>query len=207
MNALIKNSIIVATGSIASLILLIWLINPVMKDVGSLNQSLNAKKLELAHLDQQIRAYQTAESDLEHAADKQSVIGAILQKEDLETAIMSIEAKATATGVEEKMVIKDPFLEVKSTDKTAQKAKPTIAGLTDITEVSYELNTLSTYSGLIDFLSYLEHLPNFTEVTKLELSAESSSLSQNQKVASHSGRVIGNINSMFFVQNATTKAK
>lgn len=206
MNALTKNIVIITLGTILCFGLYFWVVRPIVDDVGNLNKELTVKKTDLANLDQQIRAYQTAEIDLERATNKQTIANTILVKEDLETAIRKVEQAAAITGVTQIMYITDPFLEVKIAGRNTG-AKPPAAvlnGLNGIREVPYKLSTASTYTELIDFISYLEHHPNFSEIVRIDLSAEQG-VGSTAGGGARTGRVLANIDNVFFIQNATTE--
>jgi len=67
-----------------------------------------------------------------------------------------------------------------------------------INEIKYSVLTLNDFAGTVSFLSYLEHLPHFTEISKIILSAETQESSQKTRV--HTGKVIGSFEGVFFVK-------
>jgi hypothetical protein len=206
MTAIAKNIAIVVLGSILCLGVVFWVVRPVMNTASNLNHDLVAKRNEVAALEQQIRAYQTAKSDLSHATDKAKISNAILTKENLVAAIKNVELDSSRAGLHEDMTITDPFQKVAKPTTDANKTPPTIKGLAAVKEVPYRLSITSDYLSLVDFVSYLEHLSNFTEVTKFQLSSETVGVGVVGAKPVHTGRVISNIDGVFFVQdNAAPK--
>ena len=215
MSALTKNIIISSVGTIICIVISVWMIRPLIDQIGNLHSTLVAKKTEMVNLDQQIRAYQTAEADLKKATEKDKILNAVLEKEDLVTAVKGVEAAAARTNVDEIMTIHDPFIQ--TVKQVGSKAVPPLTrGLNNIVEVPYDLSVNGTYLSMIDFFSYLENLPNLTEVSKFDMIAEISKSAQGI----HTGKVNTNITGVFYVKkdpaikdsstntsNATTKTQ
>jgi hypothetical protein len=73
-----------------------------------------------------------------------------------------------------------------------------VPGLTNASEIPYVLNVTNDYVSILDVLAYLEHLPHFTEVAKIVLSADTVPGPDNTVI--HTGRVLGNIHGVFFIR-------
>ncbi|MBX4204988.1 MAG: hypothetical protein KW788_02225 [Candidatus Doudnabacteria bacterium] len=188
------------------------LILPSLNRIDTLNKDLVAKKTEISNLEQQIRAYQTAQSDLNRAVDKQEIFDAFLPKEKLVTVIKEMESAVANSGTgEEVLSIDDPFLAAATgqpATKNAKKEDPTlVGGLNNITLVPYELNFSNDYLGTIRLLSYLEHLPHFTEFSSFHFSAQTitpaAGTSQTQ-VLEHTGKISGTIKGIFYARKEVT---
>ena len=198
-NPLTKNIIVVALGLIVCFVLGVIALKPALANLSSLNHELDQKNTDVANLQQQVRAYQTAESDLNHATRKNEIAESILTKEELVDAVKEVESAAAKSGTDEAMQITDPFV-AKDSKAPAEKPTPTaVPQNANTVQVPYQLVAKSSYLSLIDFMSYLEHLPNFTEVTKIQMIAETAGGSQNTSPV-HTGRVISTIDAIFYVQ-------
>jgi len=183
-----------------SCLVVAWLlISPQIHHVNSLNDTVKQKKIELATLDQQIRAYKNAQADLAKATRKQDISGAIVTKENLVEPVLDLEAAASKAGTLEILNLKELESNVPTKkDKNSDVLTRAVAG---ITEVDYDLNTVSDYVGFVKFLAYLEHLPHFTEIGKVVLTAESlTSTIQQQSVSVNTGKIDGNLQGVFFIK-------
>jgi hypothetical protein len=192
MKALTRIISVSTIGAILSLLLALFVIRPILADVTVANESLKQKKTELTILDQQILAFKTAQSDLSKAARKDEIANAITPKESLVAAVQDLETAAAKTGTTQDLDVKDP-------DPAQPKVADVIPGKKDIQEVSYILTTLNDFAGTLNFISYLEHLPHFTEISKITLSAETRQGDKTSTVV-RTGRVIGSFNAVFFVK-------
>ncbi len=199
INAFTKNITAIILGILFNVALLYFGVKPMVSGLSRMNGELTEKRNEVASLQQQIMAYQTAKIDLARATDKQKLDSVILSKEELVGAIADIESAAARTGTDENMTIIDPFI-VKP-DSAAPKPKPTVRGLAGVVEIPYTLSLKNDYLGTINFLSYLEHLPNLSEVNNFQLSAE---LVANGGKPVPTGQVLSNIRGVLFVNSNAT---
>ena len=193
MKALTRIIVILVSGFIACLIVILYGAAPMLSGISNITESIKAKKSELATLDLQIRSFKTAQSDLAKATRKDDIANAIVVKESLNQSVEELEAIAKKTNTTEILNIPDA---------TADTQTPPIRVINarGIDEVPYNLSTKSDFAGVVNFLSYLEHLPNFTEIDKIDLSAEVSGNSTTSQV--HTGAVIGNFEGVFFIKQA-----
>ena len=193
---------ILAGGLILSFLVVIFLISPLLNSVNLINQNVKEKKTELAILDQQIRAFKNAQIDLAKATRKAEINEAVVIKEDLVKAVKDLEGAADKSDSLELLKINEPVVvEAKGSkkEKPVQVLSRTVAG---ITEVPYEANTEGDYVGLIKFLNYLEHMPHFTEIGKLDLTAEESE-TNTESDFKNTGKVFGTIDGAFFIRTPT----
>jgi hypothetical protein len=203
MTALIKNVIVVSIGTVICAALVLFLVKPMVSDVDSFDQALLAKKADVINMQEQVQSYQKAHSDLNLATDKQEILDAILVKEDLVKVVKEIEAAAAATGSDEEIKISDPYGVGRGVSASVGgKAGTTqIPGLIGVTMIPYTLTIHSdNYSNLTDFLGYMEHLPSFSEIVDLQLSSEG-----DDQSGAHTGKIMANIDGVFFVKNDQTK--
>jgi len=191
MKALTRIITITVIGVAVSMMLVIWVLKPVLSDVSTTNTAVKAKKSELVLLEQQILAFKTAQSDLSKATRKDEIANVIQPKENLVAAVKDVEAAAEKTGTTE-------TLDLKQVDIAKEKTPDVIPGKSGINEIKYSVLTLNDFAGTVSFLSYLEHLPHFTEISKIILSAETQESSQKTRV--HTGKVIGSFEGVFFVK-------
>jgi len=192
MNGLTRNLTIFISGFILSVMLVFFAIKPVLSDVSRLHDSIQQQKTESVTLDRQIRAFKTAQSDLSKASRKSEISTAIPAKETLVDAVKDLESAAAKTGVDHTLQIRE------STDPGLVKAPPVVSNRNGISEVSYKLNAVSDFAGIVRFLDYLEHLPHFTEISKINLSAETTEAANNK--VNHTGRILGNFDGVFFIK-------
>ncbi len=189
MRSLTKVTIIVAGGLLVCGLTVMFLISPVLKDVTAINIETKEKKLELSVLRQQIQAFKNAQADLTKATRKDEIVDAIVMKEDLVLPVQDLEAAAAATGTRHDLLIREPTV----------RDKPILNQHAGIDEIPYVLNATNNFQGMVDFLSYLEHLPHFTEISKITLSAESV---QSQAGGTlRSGNILGDFSGIFFIKS------
>ncbi|MBX4187496.1 MAG: hypothetical protein KW802_04615 [Candidatus Doudnabacteria bacterium] len=204
MTALTKIIAIFAVGTGLMLLLIFFLASPLMKEVTAINASVKAKKTELSILEQQIKAFKTAQLDLAKATRKQDILNAIPVKEDLVLSVLDIESAAKLTNGEQTLKIKE-LAEVKESKRQQQATSATpgasvLSKKSGVGEVEYELNIASNdFTSMVNFLSYVEHLPHFTELSKFSLSSERLTGS-DQDTAGRTGKVFGDFQGAFFIR-------
>ena len=194
MKAISKIITILICGFTAISLLLFFAVGPAVSDVGKLHIAVKAGKTELLAIQQQILAFKTAQSDLSKASRKDEIGQAISTRETLVDAVKDMELALAKVSGEHDLQINDAV-----NPKLAASAGVT-TGRVGVDEIAYSLNVTTDYPGILTFLAFLEHLPHFTEISKINLSAETAEVN-NQK-AVHTGRVLGNFNGVFFVKSA-----
>lgn len=172
-----------------------YLIKPTLQKINQMNADLRNKKSEVKTLEQQIVAFTTAQSDLSKATEKERIAASIVSKYDLVKSIKSMEDASLATGTTQELSIQDPYL---LKDKAA-KPSQIISGKQGIDEVPYVLTVQNEFLGLVYYLQYLEHLPYFTELTKLELSGGVVETTEKGVRPAHTGRVDAKIEGVLFI--------
>lgn len=192
MKSFAKILITIAVGTLGCFIVYMLLIAPSTARTIALSDELRTKRQEEITLEQQALAFRTAQSDLSKATDKNKVLNAIVDKEHLVTAIQSLEAGANLT---------ETVHELKINEEAPGKPKPVqvLADKGGLTEVPYRISTINTYAGTIRMLEYLEHLPQFTEIYKINLSAELKDAA-NSSSPTRTGRVLGSIDGVFLIK-------
>lgn len=200
MKALTKIGITSIIGFIACMLVYIFVINPALARITILNKEITDKKQESMILEQQIKAYQVAKADLAKAIEQELIATSIVNKEDLVRAILNMESAIEATNTTHSLKINEyiPNPKVKAPDPVTQ-------GRRGVDEVAYRLSTTNTYTNFVDLLKYLEHLPQFTEVSKVIISAELDEDS-TADVPVHTGRIFGSTDAVFFVRGSNTPA-
>lgn len=180
-------------SSICAAIIIIFMtfffIKPTISQVFDLNKVFAEKKLELATTEQQIRAFRTVQSDLNQAVERDLVAKAIIKKTDLVEPIISVEKAASQSALV-------PILDI--LDDAKSQYKPILKDSADLEEIPYRLSTTSDFFGFVNYLKYLEHLPQFTEVSKMNLTAEI--IQAKDKPPTRTGQIFGNIEGAFFVK-------
>ncbi len=182
---------ILAFGTIAFIALVIFLASPAMNDINTINSVVKQRKTEREVLLQQIQAFKNAQADLKNATRKDEIANALVVKEDLVVPIKELETAANDTGTSMSLILKDIGAKDKPSNVTSKRK--------DIDEIPYEIAVVNDYNGIIRFLGLMEHLPHFTEVSKISLSAETDSV--NNTII-HTGRVYGQINAVFFIKSS-----
>jgi len=166
-----------------------FFIKPTISQVSNLNTVFAEKKQELATTEQQIRAFRTVQSDLNQAVERGLLAEAIVEKTDLVEPIINVEKAASQSALIQTLDIID---DVKS------QYKPILKDSADLEEIPYLLSTESDFFGFVNYLKYLEHLPQFTEVSKMNLTAEI--IQAKDKPPTRTGKIFGNIEGAFFVK-------
>lgn len=192
MKVLSRIIVISIIGAIASLLLVVLAVKPVLNDVTDSNLIVKQKKTELATLDQQIRAFKNAQSDLAKATRKDEIANAIVPKENLVVAVKDLEVAAAKTNTAETIDLREP-------DVGQAKPADVISGKQGVAEVPYKLTIINDFVGTQSFISYLEHLPHFTEISKITLSAETREGDKSSVI--HTGKLVGTFDAVFFVKS------
>src|SRR3989344_5286279 len=159
MSALSKIVSIAIAGILIVFGLVMLVVRPVLGSVLAANQEMKQTQMELATIDQQILAFQSAKNDIEKASRRTEIAGRIVNQDNLVVPVMELEQAAGKTGTVEILDIKDP-------DPKNPMPDP-IPGKQGIAEVHYRITTSNDYIGLFNFLGYLEHLPHGTEIDKI----------------------------------------
>ncbi len=191
--------LIISVGGIAIFIALLFVfIKPTLRQVVSLHEDLRAKRAELKTLEQQILAYKTAQSDLSKVTQRDRVLQAIVETENIVFAIQDVENAATKSETTHTLTIDDYIAQ-----GTKKSRAEVVSGKIGIVEVPYDLLTKNDYEGLIGFLQYLEHAPHFTEITAIRAIAETTQTSNNTIV--QSGNIQTSVEGVFFVKKEPAK--
>ena len=191
MNSLTKLIIVVLGGATLALALVLVLVKPNLNKVLALGQAAQEKKSQFLTLQQQVNAYKTAQSDLSKATEKDKIAGQIVLREDLVVAIKNVEAGAAKSALALEIKINEPD------EKTKVPPKPVLSDKGSLVEIPYRFYTTGDFSGTIKFLQYLEHLPQWTEIAKMDLSAETVDV---DKRPVQTGRIFGSIDGIFLVK-------
>ncbi len=192
MKGLAKNLAIFVSGLIVAILLVLFGIKPMLGEISAIHDNIKQQKTELLTLDQQILAFKTAQSDLSKATRREEIDTAIPTRETLVDSVKDLELAMSQTLTSHELKIKDPTLEKNNKLKEVTTNRP------GIEEIPYTLIMTNDFVGILNALAYLEHLPHFTEISKIDLSAETTSSAGGEAV--HTGRVIGNIQGVFFVK-------
>ena len=193
MRALTQNIIILVCGMVVSLLLVFFGIQPILDSLSNLHDEVRAQKTEVLTLDQQILAFKTAQSDLSKAERKSDIDQAIAKREQLVEAVKDVEAAISLTNSQHTLQIYD------QNEPGFAKEAAVIPNRVGITEIPYTLNVTNDFVGLLNVLSYLEHLPHFTEVSRIDLSSETISAEGGRVI--RTGKVFGSINGVFFMES------
>jgi hypothetical protein len=199
MKALTKLTIIAVGGLSAIIIIFFLMVSPTLDKVSRLNEEFAEKKTALSTLEQQARAYQTAKLDLSQATERDRITRTIVDKENLVIAIQNIEEGAIVTRTEEQMRITD---RVENPKKVEEALVPIIKNKVLIEEIPYRLELKNNYVGLVNFLRYVENLPEFSEVVKLVFSAELIKSDDINSPPVRTGQVLGSFDALFFVDTS-----
>lgn len=196
MTALVKFVLIFSGGLVLSLAIYFFLLSPTLNQLSEQSAHLKQKNVEVVTMKQQIVAYKNAQTDLSKAAEKDQVFEAFLDREGLVAAVKSLEKAAVLTKTTELLKITEPDQDSKN--KPAVVAV-VIVNKNGLEEIPYRVTTLNDFGGTVQFIRYLEHLPQFSEISKINLSAETVE-SDASKTKVYTGRVFGSIDAVFFVK-------
>lgn len=202
MRSLTRIIVISIIGLAASFLLVIFLISPTLSQLAKTNEEIRQRKSELALLEQQVRAYKNAQSDLSKASRKTEILEAFASEENLVLAVKELEAAAAQSQTTEILDIRDP-VEWAGANSRVKPPAQVVSNLQGLTEIPYEVSTLSLdFKSLVDFVGYLEHLPHFMEISNINLSAEVKEGEGAGSKPIHTGKVMGNFKGVFFIQSA-----
>lgn len=197
MTVFIKFISIILGGVISCGLMYAFILAPNLQRLVAVKSEMEAKRAELITLDRQLLAYQNAQQDLAAATAKDQILTLFKPKEELVGAVQNLERAAALSGTEHVLVISEP----NPTTNVPNQTGPVVPNLAGLTEIPYRVTALNDYLGTIEFLQYLEHLPEFTEISKIDLSAETiDSDTGNAKI--YTGRLFGSIDGVFFVKSS-----
>jgi hypothetical protein len=197
MRALTKLVVMGIGGLVLAVLILVVLVNPGLKRTHELNQISTEKKTKLSALEKQMKAYQTAQADLAQAVERQRITESLLTRETLEEAVISVESAASITQTEESKKITD---EVENPEKNNEVRTPVVTSKIQIEEIPYRLSTKNHYIGVVNFIKYLENLPQFSEIEKITLSAELIESEIEDTSPIRTGLILGDIEALFFIR-------
>ena len=206
MKAVTKSIITATIGLTAGVLIFLFLIQPALSRLSELSRNLQDKKQREITLEQQIRAYKTAQSDLSRADQKDKIFNSLVTKENLVQAVESLERGASVTGTDHTLDISEEAPAPTAAAKNKTAPVNVLINRAGLTEVVYRLSIKNDFIGTVQFLDFLEHLPQFTEITKINLSAETAEGSSGQNVVK-TGQVLGSIDGVFVIKNEDTKDK
>jgi hypothetical protein len=192
MKSLSKIIITSILGLVISVSLFVFLIKPTTRGLVESNATAVQKKTDLKTLEEQIIAYRNSQKDLARASERAKIIDSIVIKENLEIPVKEIEAAAVKTGVDEALKISEDSTNTKMTRVAIVKNSKKIE------EVPYTILSTSDFTNVINFLQLIENLPHFSEVSKISLSAVTST--QSNLVTTHTGNILGTIDGVFFIK-------
>ncbi|OGE74328.1 MAG: hypothetical protein A3I07_02660 [Candidatus Doudnabacteria bacterium RIFCSPLOWO2_02_FULL_42_9] len=177
-------------GAVIFILVVVFLALPGLNDLDGINADAKQKKIELEILENQIRAFKTAQSDLAKATRKEDIRNAFVAKEDLVVTVKEFELAGAVTNTKTTLNI----TELGSKDKPSSVTnKPK-----GVEEIPYTIDTVNDYNGIVKFLDYLEHIPHFTEISKISLSSEVTNIGLDKI---RTGVVFGQIKGVFFVKS------
>lgn len=188
MKALSKIFLTSFLAILACILLFLLIIRPSLLKFGELNGILTEKQRALMSLEQQITAFRNVQADLAKVGGRDDINASIISKYELVVPIQAIEKSAANTNNELSMDI---------IENEKIKSAPVLKADAGLTEIKYRLTTAGDYLSLIKFLNYLENLPQFTEVSKIDLSAE---VTNDGKEMIRTGKAVGTIDAAFFVK-------
>jgi Tfp pilus assembly protein PilO len=196
LKALPKILVILGLGLTALILLVTMMVRPLLTEVTTANEKVHEKKVELDILKQQIRAFKNAQADLDKASRKEDLLKAIPTKEELVLSVLDMEKAAGLTNTETLLEISEV---VAANTKDKKQVPPVIPKKVGIEEVQYDLDVKNDFTGIVNFVSYLEHLPHFTEISKLSLKSELTPDALNSTFG-RTGMVTGTLNGVFFIK-------
>lgn len=194
MKALSKLILILIVGLALSFALFALVVKPNLGKLSVLGDELFLRQNELGNLSLQVTAFKNAQTDLAKAEKKLKILETFLVRESLVEAVKGMEQAAakSATLLDTKINEPDPSAKVKE--------KPVLENqLGTLSEIPYRLTTENDFAGTVKFLQYLENLPQWTEVSRIDLSAETV---ESAKEQIQTGKVFGAIDGVFFVKGA-----
>ena len=205
MNSKTKIIVTIGAGILLTMAAIFFGFKPILASVKALNVTLAGKQAELNKIQRQIVEFKSAQSDLARATFKEDVYGTVVIREDLDQAIVDLEAAAEKTGTTESISIFEETQQ-KSAKKGAVQPVEVFSGLALSQEVRYNIAVSNDFVGLVEFVQYMEHLPHFTEFDKITLNAISEQISLDRGGGvRNTGGVTGTMEGVFLVKKTNAK--
>jgi hypothetical protein len=188
-------------GILLTLLVAVFVFNPLQANVKALNGDLAKQASELDKIKKQIIEFQSAQSDLAKATFKDDIYDTVVIREDLSLVINDLEAAAERAGIEESIKIQEQA----AAESPGRRAVVTggvgskvFDGLSLSDEVVYSMAVEGGFSSMVNFLRYLENLPHFTELSKITLSSLPEAGLNGQSRSS--GNLTGSLDGVFLVK-------
>jgi hypothetical protein len=195
MKSISKILMISAICLVVTVSVFVLLIQSSVQTLTEINSEAVRKKTDLKTLEEQIVAFRNSQKDLAVASDREKIIQSIVVKENLEVPIKKIEEAAVKSNSDQSLLIRENDMA-----GTGDSFHPMIKSKGNVEEVPYTISSTTNFLNLIKFLQYVEHLPNFSEVSSLSLSAIAGTTTGKDSQATHSGNILTTIEAVFFVQ-------
>ncbi|MDP3741456.1 MAG: hypothetical protein Q8R08_03995 [bacterium] len=167
---LIILGIVLGAGVVVGLVCL-----PLISKVSQTQKQIGETKVKLQVIAAEIENYQKLAFNLSKvSAVKQRLLEIFPPRENSVSLVEGLEGAAAVSGLTiSKLTITDN--QTKNETSTGQVEKPLpqlVTGLGLVEEIPYTLQITGDYRGLVDFFSYLEHLPFITIPNKLTVAAD-----------------------------------
>lgn len=157
-----------------------FLLSPALTRVSGLSSQEYGTRAEAERLELQINAYKTAQSDLSKATNKELLYATVIDDKKLYIPIEEIEAGAKATNTTYQFKIhRSSINETEEASaagagrRAAAEPRKKVTSQNLLEEVPYTLIVQNpSYVQMVTFLKYMEHIPHFTEVSKISMSMQ-----------------------------------
>jgi hypothetical protein len=204
MKGLTRIFLTIVIGLAFCLVIYLLLVKPSLNRMTVLSKELLTKRVEAITLEQQIRAYKTAQSDLSKATEKDKIANLIPKREDLVQSVISMEEAVNITATEHDLKINDDRITSSKAPapRTKEGTPQVLTSKPGLLEITYRLSSNNDFTNTVRLLKYLEHLPQFTEIYKINLSAQTTDSADG---AVRTGNVLGTFDGIFVIKDDKAK--
>ena len=166
-------SFVIILLAFAFLGIIFFIIMPQLRKIEAMQKEIVINKQQFAILSEEVNSYELSVAGMEKILRNRDYAGEVFPtRETMVSLVEGLEDSADKTGVTHDLTITD--LGEKPSPPVAGKEKnqPVVTGLAQVQEVPFTLVFSGSYRQILDFLSYLENLPYYTEMKSFSVTAD-----------------------------------
>ncbi|HLG93374.1 MAG TPA: hypothetical protein VI546_00895 [candidate division Zixibacteria bacterium] len=197
--------VITALGfAAAAILLIVFLVIPLLRDIAGTNQNIRAVYEELAEIRAESQSFQNLKTSFEqYAKERQTLAAMFPAREEMVSLVVNLENSMSGAATEGTLDLFDSTEEAlrvgNRAGSQATPAEPAIAGLSGIEEVPFELQIGGSYRQILDFLFYIENSLAVTNFQKLSITADTEQVGSEGGLL-NTGAGSGTLGGIFFIK-------
>lgn len=203
----IKILITLAGVILVCAVLVSFTIIPLLSRIVSLNEEIKNNQLDLVKITTEIKNFEKATRDLEKYKLGRGALTAMFPvREEMVSLVQGLESVINRAGLSAELKIADKKEELMagSGGREVISTPTVVPGLEPIEEIPYLLEARGDYRSLINFFVYLESLPFVSEITKINITADSIQ-EEARRIIINTGTGIAKIEGVFFIRAGEIK--